>query len=187
MSEPRTQTANATAHDVVAFWQDAGPKRWFDRDDAFDAEFTQRFMSAHEAAALGELDHWADTPHGALALLILLDQFPRNAFRGQARTYATDAQALRVAQAAVDAGRHRLVEPALQRFFQLPFTHSENMQDQDRSVALAGELPDDSLRWARHHRDIVARFGRFPHRNALLGRESTEEEKAFLAEGGFSG
>lgn len=178
----------ATPDDLVRFWQEAGPSRWFKRDDDFDATFRSRFLSAHEAAAAGALAHWADTPQGALALLLLLDQFPRNAFRGTLRVYATDAAARKIADAAIAAGFDRQVDPALRSFFYLPFVHSEALPDLDRAVALNEEAgATESLRWARHHRDIVARFGRFPHRNALLGRTSTPEEERFLAEGGFSG
>ncbi|MBL0420866.1 DUF924 family protein [Ramlibacter sp. AW1] len=175
------------AADVVAFWRDAGPERWFRRDDDFDARFRDRFLHAHEQAARGELADWERNAEGSLALLILLDQFPRNAFRGSARTFATDAAARELARRALAAGHREQVEPALRRFFHLPFTHSESLADQDQAVALARELDADSLKWAEHHRDIVARFGRFPHRNDVLGRESTAQEQAFLAEGGFGG
>lgn len=173
--------------DVVRFWAGAGPQRWFRRDDAFDADFRERFLSTHEAAAAGHLADWARTAEGALALVLLLDQFPRNAFRGSARTYATDRSARDAAAAAIDAGFDGQVAPELRRFFYLPFMHSEDLADQQRSVALNEPLGGESLRYAVHHRDIVARFGRFPHRNAMLGRTSTPEEERFLAEGGFSG
>ena len=176
-----------TPQDVVSFWLEAGPSRWFKQDAAFDARFRDTFLAAHDEAASGALAHWADTADGALALLLLLDQFPRNAFRGTPRVYATDAQARQVADAAIRAGFDRQVDPALRQFFYLPFMHSENLGDLERCVALNGELGGESLRWARHHRDVVARFGRFPHRNAILGRTSTPEEQRFLAEGGFSG
>jgi uncharacterized protein (DUF924 family) len=173
--------------DVVRFWREAGPKRWFRRDDAFDALFRERFLAAHEAAASGQLAHWAATPDGSLALVILLDQFPRNAFRGTPRMYATDAQARRAADAAIAAGHDLAVNPQLRPFFYLPFEHSEQLADQDRCVRLSEPLGGEDLRFARHHRDIVARFGRFPHRNAVLGRTSSTEEERFLAEGGFAG
>lgn len=176
-----------TPEDVLRFWRDAGPGRWFRRDDAFDAEFRRRFLAAHEAAAAGGLHAWMQTPHGALALVLLLDQFPRNAFRGTARVYATDAQARDAADAAIARGFDRQVEDGLRRFFYLPFMHSESLVDQERCVALNEGAGPDALRWARHHRDVVARFGRFPHRNAVLGRTSTPEEERFMAEGGFSG
>ncbi len=175
-----------TPAEVLQFWREAGPERWFSKDEAFDRRFRERFLVAHEAAARGELATWETQADGALALLILLDQFPRNAFRGDRRTYATDALARAVASRAVDAGFQLAVEPALRQFFRVPFQHSEHLADQDRAVDLArGDA--DGLRWAEHHRDIIRRFGRFPHRNALLGRESTEAELRFMAEGGFAG
>ena len=177
---------STTPEDVVAFWRDAGPARWFRKDDAFDRDFTRRFSDAHEAAARGDLDEWAGSPQGALALCILLDQFPRNAFRGTARVFATDERARKVASAAIRAGFDRQVEPPLRQFLHLPFMHSERLEDQELCVDLAGD-DAESRRWAQHHRDIIRRFGRFPHRNALLGRESTPEELEFLAGGGFAG
>ena len=148
--------------------------------------------SVGPAGSRGELNHWAETPTGALALVILLDQFPRNMYRGSAHAFATDPLALRIARDAVDAGRHLKVDPAVRFFFFMPFEHSESPADQDRAVALFEELQADTgdpgnLKWAELHRDIIARFGRFPHRNACLGRTSTPEEIKFLAEGGFSG
>jgi uncharacterized protein (DUF924 family) len=177
----------ASAADVVRFWTEAGPERWFRKDEAFDRAFRERFLPTHEAAARGGLDAWRGSAEGTLALLILLDQFPRNAFRGTGRVYATDALARVVAQQAVAAGHREQVAPALRRFFHLPFTHSEWLPDQQRALDLAETADGDSLRWARHHHDVVARFGRFPHRNELLGRTSTAAERAFLEEGGFAG
>lgn len=172
---------------VVQFWQDAGPQRWFKRDADFDAQFRERFLATHEAAAGGALDHWLASAEGALALVLLLDQFPRNAFRGTPRVYATDAKARAVADAAIRSGFDRTVPRDLRQFFYLPFMHSEQPEDLDRCVALNEQLGGEPLRFARHHRDIVQRFGRFPHRNAVLGRASTPEEERFLAEGGFAG
>jgi uncharacterized protein (DUF924 family) len=179
--------ALACAADVMRFWSDAGPSRWFDKDDAFDAGFRQRFLATHEAAAAGRLADWAGSAEGALALLVLLDQFPRNAFRGSARMFATDAQARAVAGAAIEAGFDRAAEPLLRPFFYMPFMHSELLADQQRCVALCDAVDANTQRFAWLHRDIVERFGRFPHRNTLLGRASTPEEERFLAEGGFSG
>jgi uncharacterized protein (DUF924 family) len=179
--------ALACAADVMRFWRDAGPSRWFDKDDAFDAGFRQRFLATHEAAAAGRLADWAGSAEGALALLVLLDQFPRNAFRGSARMFATDAQARAVAGAAIEAGFDRAAEPLLRPFFYMPFMHSELLADQQRCVALCDAVDANTQRFAWLHRDIVERFGRFPHRNTLLGRASTPEEERFLAEGGFSG
>lgn len=175
------------AAEVVRFWADAGPCRWFRRDDAFDAEFRRRFLAAHEAAAAGRLAGWGATAEGALALVLLLDQFPRNAFRGTSRVYATDAMAREAANAALAAGHDQQVAGDLRQFFYLPFMHSEDLRDLERCVALNGAIGGEPLRWARHHRDVVARFGRFPHRNAVLGRDSTPDEERFLADGGFSG
>jgi uncharacterized protein (DUF924 family) len=183
MSEP-----DATSpQQVVRFWEEAGPSRWFRRDAGFDAQFREDFLGTHEAAASGALDHWLASAEGALALVLLLDQFPRNAFRGTSRVYATDAQARRAADVAIRAGFDRMVAPALRQFFYLPFMHSEQLADLERCIALNEPLGGEPLRYARHHRDIVARFGRFPHRNAILGRTSTPEEERFLAEGGFGG
>jgi uncharacterized protein (DUF924 family) len=173
--------------DVVQFWRDAGPARWFRRDDGFDAEFRRRFLAAHEAAAAGRLQDWGTTAQGALALVLLLDQFPRNAFRGTPRVYATDALARNAADAAIRAGHDQAVADDLRPFFYLPFAHSEDLRDLERCVELNRTEGGESLRWAQHHRDVVARFGRFPHRNALLGRPSTPDEERFLADGGFSG
>ena len=176
-----------TPQQLLRFWQDAGPKRWFRHDPDFDADFRARFLAAHEAAAAGRLDHWLASAEGALALVLLLDQFPRNAFRGTARVYATDAKARAASDAAIRAGFDRTLPEDLRQFFYLPFAHSESLEDLERCVVLNEPAGGEALRWARHHRDIVARFGRFPHRNAVLGRPSTPEEERFLSEGGFGG
>lgn len=177
----------ATAEDVVAFWRDAGPSSWYRKDEAFDLEFRDRFLATHEAAARGELDGWVATAQGALALCILLDQFPRNAFRGSARMFATDAKAREIARSALGSQFDEQVDGELRQFFIMPFMHSEDRTDQELCVGLANDLPTDTLRWAVLHRDIIERFGRFPHRNELLGRATTVEEQRFLDEGGFSG
>jgi uncharacterized protein (DUF924 family) len=180
-------TAIASAADVVGFWREAGPQKWFRKDDAFDRDFRNRFLAAHEAAAAGRLGAWGASAEGALALVLLLDQFPRNAFRDTPRMFATDAQARAAAGAAIAAGQDQQVEAPLRPFFAMPFMHSEDLRDLERCVASMEPIGGESLRYARHHRDIVARFGRFPHRNAVLGRPSTAQEESFLAEGGFSG
>jgi len=174
--------------DVVSFWIEAGPKAWYKKSQAFDAEIRRRFEALHFAASRGELDDWAGTAEGALALLLLLDQFPRNLFRGSPHAFATDPLARNVAQAAIERGFDTQVDAQLRQFFYLPFEHSEHMEDQDHSLALCAASGDaELLKWARIHRDIVSRFGRFPHRNACLGRATTEAEQAFLDEGGFAG
>lgn len=178
--------------DVIAFWTHAGPKAWFAKSDAFDAKVRDGFEAGHHAAARGEHADWSRTAEGALALLLLLDQFPRNLYRGSAHAFATDPLAKSIAEAAIAQGFDRRVEPLLRPFFYLPFEHSEALVDQDRAITLfetaAKETGDqDSLKWAIMHRDIIVRFGRFPHRNACLGRVTQPEEQAFLDEGGFSG
>ncbi len=173
--------------DVLSFWNSAGPSKWFAKDDGFDKEFKSRFENAHLAAAAGLLDDWRKTPDGVLALLILLDQFPRNSYRGSLRMFATDPMARSIARDAVDSGMDAMIEMQLRVFLYLPFEHSESLDDQERAVKLCSNLESETYRFAILHRDIIARFGRFPHRNALLGRESTGEELAFLATGGFAG
>lgn len=171
---------------MIAFWKAAGPEKWFAKDEAFDAEFKGRFLEAHMAGARRELDGWMATAEGALALIILLDQLPRNAFRDTAHQFATDPLALSLARDAVARGFLEQTEAGLRKFLLLPFEHSERLEDQDRFMALIGDAPED-LKWARIHRDIIVRFGRFPHRNPSLGRETRPEEQAFLDEGGFGG
>jgi uncharacterized protein (DUF924 family) len=179
--------ALATAKDVVTFWREAGPDRWFNKDDAFDAEIRRRFLPTYEAAASGELRDWESSAEGALALLILLDQFPRNMFRGDKRAFATDALARAVTAGALIKGFDAQVGD-MRTFFYLPFEHSEDMADQERGIALYTAAGDaDNLKWAKLHADIIRKFGRFPHRNAVLGRTTTPEEQSFLDEGGFAG
>ena len=177
----------ASAGEVIEFWRGAGPDRWFSPDAAFDETCRARFLLTHEAAARGDLNEWELTPEGALAVVLLLDQFPRNMFRGTKAVYRTDPSALLAADRAVEKGYDQQVDPELRRFFYLPFMHSEDLAHQERSVSLNESLQDGSADWARHHLDIVARFGRFPHRNAILGRETTPEEARFLEESEFRG
>ena len=185
---PQGKACPTTAAEVVTFWRDAGPSRWFARSEAFDRDCETRFLAAHHAAARREMESWLADAEGALALLILLDQIPRNVFRDSAHAYATDPLARHYAQRAIEAGFDRAVEPALQVFFYLPFEHAEDMDDQRRSLELHGRLAgDDADHWARLHLEIIERFGRFPHRNAVLGRTTTAEEQAFLDGGGSSG
>ncbi|HZT27078.1 MAG TPA: DUF924 family protein [Pseudolabrys sp.] len=172
---------------VIAFWRAAGPGRWFERDNVFDDEVRRRFLATYEAAAAGKLTDWEQSAEGSLALLILLDQFPRNMFRGEARAFATDALARAVASRAILNGFDGAF-PDMRGFFYLPFEHSENLADQERCIALYKAAGDaDGVKWAEIHADIIRRFGRFPHRNAVLGRMTTPEEQKFLDDGGFSG
>ncbi len=179
-----------TAHpnDVIGFWRNAGPEKWFKKLPALDEAIRLKFEPTHMRASRGEYDRWAATADGALALLILLDQFPRNLYRGSAHAFATDPKARAIARAAIEAGLDRQIEPPMRNFFYLPFEHSEDIADQDYGLALVTEAGiADNLKWMTIHRDIIVRFGRFPHRNAALGRMTTPEEQEFLDEGGFSG
>ncbi len=177
----------SVARQVVEFWRAAGPQRWFARDDQFDAEFRRRFLDAHYVAARRSCEDWLETAEGALALMLLLDQFPRNCFRNTAHSYATDGLARHYATRAIEEGLDRELTPQLRAFIYLPFEHSEDPLDQERSVAMFEVLGDlEYLRYAELHRDIIRRFGRFPHRNAALGRIPTPEELDFLATGGFA-
>ncbi len=173
----------ASADSLLAFWFAPGTsERWFVKDPAFDAELGRRFGTLAEAAARGELDHWAATPRGALALVILLDQLPRNLHRGRPEAFTQDAKARAVAAAAIEEGHDALLTPPERIFLYLPFEHSEDRADLDRAVELFTALGDaEQLDYAQQHRSIIHRFGRYPHRNAALGRRSTDEEVAFLA------
>jgi uncharacterized protein (DUF924 family) len=179
-----------TAHinDVLGFWRGAGPEKWFKKVVAFDEAIRLKFEPTHHRAARGEYDAWAETADGSLALLILLDQFPRNLYRNSAHAFATDPKARTIARTAIERGFDREVDPILRNFFYLPFEHSEDLADQDYGLALVTEAGDeDNIKWAAIHRDIIARFGHFPHRNAALGRATSPAEQEFLNEGGFSG
>jgi uncharacterized protein (DUF924 family) len=174
--------------EILAFWfAPASVARWFAPEAAFDAEIARRFAPLIEAAVTGSLQPWAETPRGALALCLLLDQFPRNVWRGTPRTFSGDAAARRVAEAALAAGDDRALKPEERFFLYLPFEHSESLADQERCTALMVTLGNaDWLEYARRHRAVIARFGRFPHRNAILGRPNTAEEMNFLREPGSS-
>jgi uncharacterized protein (DUF924 family) len=185
------QTAMLGPDDILAFWFAGNPasrrKVWFEADTAFDIE-CGRLAAMREAAKAGALDHWADTPRGALALLILLDQLSRNLHRGSAEAFAVDPKARALARAAIAQGFDQQLTPVERIFVYLPFEHSEDPVDQDESVRLFTALyaiaQDDALDYAQRHRDVIARFGRFPHRNAALDRVNTPEEAAYLAESG---
>jgi len=174
-------TVATTSAEIVAFWREAGPDMWFASDHAFDLTVRSRFFAVHEDAAAGRLAAWLDSAEGALALVLLLDQFPRNMFRDDARSFATDAMARAVADAALARGFDRATDLPMRQFFYLPFMHSEALADQDRCVRLSEELNDaELLRYAREHRDVIKKFGRFPHRNRALGRVTTPTEQEFL-------
>lgn len=185
--------------DVLTFWygregdpdHDEFRDAWFRKDEAFDAEVTERFGAVYEDAAAGRLEGWREDPEGCLALVIVLDQFPRNMFRGDAKTHATDAKALDTAKYAIERALDRELPPLQRMFLYMPFMHAENVEDQRRSVELFGGLAaepggPDVVEYAVGHAEIVERFGRFPHRNAILGRETTPEEAEFLTQPGSS-
>ena len=183
-----------TAEDVLAFWFEGDRhlfrgERWFRTDEKFDTLCRDRFEFTVRAAMDGALDTWAETAAGALALVIVLDQFPRNMFRGSHLAYAGDAHARRIARAALAAGFDAQMTPVERVFLYLPFEHSEDLADQDLSVRLFTTLArepglEKAPEAAERHRAVVRRFGRFPHRNAALGRSGTAEEEAWLAEPG---
>lgn len=177
----------ATAQQVLDFWfRECTPAQWFARDDAFDDRIRQRFGALRERAAKGELTGWRATPHGALAEILLLDQFSRNIYRDDPRAFAADPQARACLHAAIRAGHEAALTPAERSFLYMPLMHSEDISDQRLSVRLFGGpgVNPQSLPWAIKHMEIIERFGRFPHRNAVLGRESTAEETEFLKQPG---
>ncbi|KAF0813013.1 hypothetical protein IGB42_02409 [Andreprevotia sp. IGB-42] len=188
-----TPSAIASVDDILGFWFGPPPvhtrDEWFRKDDAFDAEIRHRFLCTVEAAGRGDCDDWASTAHGALALVVVLDQFPRNLFRNDARTYACDGKALAVANAALAAGLDQALAPQQQLFLYLPFEHSEALADQQRALQLMAHWQQQPAlsgfyRYAVMHHDVIARFGRFPHRNAILQRTSTPAEAEYLAQPG---
>ena len=171
--------------EVLAFWRGAGMAKWFGGGKEFDAACRAELSDAHMAAARRELDGWMAEADAALALVLLLDQIPRNVFRGSGHAFATDGLARLFANEAIAHGFDAQVDPQLRFFFYLPFEHSEDLADQQRSLELFGALSDSNLMgYASAHRDVIARFGRFPHRNAALGRINTPEEQAWLDAGG---
>jgi len=185
-SEPRAQS-------VLTFWfgQGGRDKRWFEKSRSFDDEVRRRFLGLHEEGARGDLVSWKERTGDCLALIVLLDQFPRNMFRDTPRAFATDGLALEAARHALAQGYDRTLQPLERMFVYLPFEHAESLAEQETACALTRPLEafaetDDVYRYAVAHRDIIARFGRFPHRNAILGRASTPGEIEFLKGPGSS-
>jgi uncharacterized protein (DUF924 family) len=181
--------------DILRFWFGADlahvpellRKRWFAKSAAFDAEVRTRFLAIYGEAFAGNLEVWRQSPLGCLSYIILLDQFPRNMFRNTARAFASDYLALAAARGAVSDGFDRQIPPLARAFIYLPFEHSEDLADQDECAYLFGQWHDEPellrfANFARQHRAVIARFGRFPHRNAALARESTAAELDFLSE-----
>ena len=180
---------DATPEAVIGFWEaEIGPKKWYASDAAVDDAVRTRFAALWEAARGGAGLGWTPTPRSTLALVIVLDQFPRNMFRGDGRAFATDAEARMRAKCAIDKGWDRRIEGPLRQFFYLPLEHSESLADQERAVRLFAErMPEaeEHLLHARAHREVIRRYGRFPTRNAALGRTDTPAERDFLAAGGY--
>jgi len=174
------------AGEVLDFWFGQDRKRWFVKDSAFDEDIRRRFLGLYELGIDRKLEEWKSDPRGCLALIVLFDQFPRNMFRGTARAFASDKLARDCANAIISKGWDRTMTPDERTFVYLPFEHSESLPDQIRSCELMAPLGEELLRYAIRHREIVERFGRFPHRNAILGRESTAAELEFLQTPGSS-
>ncbi len=173
--------------DVIAFWREAGPETWFKRDETFDAQIAGRFSALHGAAAQGAHDSWAASGEGALALILVLDQFSRNIYRGSPLAFATDEKALQIARLAIGRGDDQTLPKDLQVFFYMPFEHCECLAEQRMAIRLAHAAQNANyLKYAHIHHNVIRRFGRFPHRNAVLGRHTTAAERAFLEGGGFS-
>ncbi len=176
------------SEDIIKFWSDAGGEKWYEKNDAFDAEIAEKFGVAHEAAKVGQYDHWQGTAQGALGLLILLDQMARNLFRNSPQAFGADEKALGIAHNAIDHKLDEEIKGTMRQWFYIPLMHSEDMGDQDLCCALTKRAGlDKTYEFAVIHADIIERFGRFPHRNEILGRVSSPQELEFLAKGGFSG
>ena len=185
-NSPEQPSANR-AGAVIEFWRDVGSEGWFKQNERVDQRFRDLFYDLHFAAARQECEHWLTQPESGLALMLLLDQFPRNVFRNTAHMFATDALARRYARRFLDSGLIEHVDADLRLFVCLPFVHSEALSDHDYALTMYQRYAPDSLNWLEHHRSIIVRFGRFPHRNAALGRTTTPEEQQFLDDGGFGG
>ncbi|MDF1720890.1 MAG: DUF924 domain-containing protein [Minwuia sp.] len=171
--------------EVLSFWfEELTPKQHWTRDDAVDAAILDRFGTLNREAAAGACNAWQSSSDGALALVIALDQFSRNLFRSSPKAFANDPKALAVASGAIDAGHDRVQPDTRRMFFYLPFEHAEDLATQERCLALFStlDLSEENLQAVRRHHEIIERFGRFPHRNAVLGRDSSAEEIAFLKE-----
>ncbi len=175
-------------NEIIRFWRiEVGEKYWYQSSEQIDAAIRRRYAPLWQVGAQGALSEWERNAEGALALLLLLDQFPRNMFREDPRAFQTDPMARRYADRAIAEGFDLQIGPPLQQFFYLPFMHSEELSDQDRAVSLFAERwrSEDNLRHARAHRSVIERFGRFPWRNSALDRETTPEEQAFMEQGGY--
>lgn len=175
-----------TQKDIIDFWfEDSSPQQWFQKNPDYDALIKSRFLETYEIARQGAVDSWKNDADGVLALCLVLDQFPRNMFRDTPQAFATDSQALLVAKYAISKGLDQVVSPRKRRFVYLPFEHSENLSDQRKSLELFQTLKADdplSYEYAQRHLDVIEKYGRFPHRNVILGRDNTPEEDHYLAQ-----
>lgn len=187
LRDTEVDTSIARAQKVIAFWREVGPKGWFATNPDIDVQFCEQFSDLHFAAARGQCDHWLSHAEAGLALIILLDQYPRNVFRGTAHMFATDPRARMLAEEYIKNGLIEHLDAELRLFACLPFVHSENIADHDYALDLYQKYAPDSVEWAQHHRSIISQYGRFPHRNSALGRSTTLAEQRFLDQGGFRG
>ncbi|MEP1207813.1 MAG: DUF924 family protein [Rhizobiaceae bacterium] len=180
--------SDAGAMEVVKFWIEAGPEKWWIKNADFDAEIENRFGAIHRQACKGELDHWAETAQGAMALILILDQFSRHLHRNSPKAYDQDSRGAVLARALSDSGQDQEIPHEIRYFIYMPLMHSEALEDQEHCIEMMRRYGEERpLNSAIQHRDIIAQFGRFPHRNKVLGRETTAEEQAFLDAGGFAG
>lgn len=175
--------------DILEFWAGLGDEAWWSKNEELDKEIINRFGKLHANAVDGKLDNWADTPDGALALIIVLDQFSRNMFRGSPKAFSNDPKALQITKTAIELGLDKGSREDLRVFFYLPYEHSESIIDQKVSLRLQHSIKSHpgALNAAIEHHEIIKRFGRFPHRNTVLGRHTTPAEQAYLDGGGFKG
>ncbi|MGI9381012.1 MAG: DUF924 family protein, partial [Methyloligellaceae bacterium] len=183
-----TESSNSDSAKIVNFWISAGPEKWFEKDTSFDLEIAEKFGDLVEPAVGGHLDDWLATAEGALGLILLLDQFPRNLYRDSDRAFQFDSKALAVSDEALSRNHDQAYQNPVRRFFYLPYMHSENLGHQDHCIELCTRANDEvGVKFAEIHADIIRKFGRFPHRNKVLGRSSSPEEIQFLEDGGFAG
>ena len=184
--EKASKVTTLKASEIIKFWQEAGPEKWFVSDPAFDTQIQALYAEAPEQALCGAYDKWLDEPEKSLALILILDQFPRNLYRKNAKAYLFDEAAKAKAGIAISKGCDQAFTLPLKRFFYLPYMHSENKEDQLYCIELCEKANDpDGVKYGQIHLDVIEKFNRFPHRNEALGRQSTPEELVFLEQGGF--
>ena len=179
---------NLQPEDILSFWRGAGPSLWWKKDASFDSDIADKFGELHSRASIGGLDHWAELPHGALALVIVLDQFSRNMYRNDPRAFAQDERCVQIVKSAMKTGIDRQTPADLSAFFYMPLMHSESLEDQQLCLQEMQRMgAKENIPHAITHLEIIQKFGRFPHRNSVLKRDTTLAERDFLESGGFSG